>query len=188
MLKIRIIRKTVLIVSGCMVLCASLAFGQTLRSDEYSNLVEKPVEPVNKVQKKTPTLSSYAGDNGKDKRYNGENWNDLNRLMQAGDVYAGMMVKLALVRGMYEGALEIAPEKTESIYFITPRYRDITRLIDIVYADGKNERIPVVELLKVVGMELRGEDAATALEELRTKFLIKKKVIAAPGTRTLTAN
>ncbi|MDP8258254.1 MAG: hypothetical protein P9L90_02370 [Candidatus Aadella gelida] len=122
---------------------------EVLTSYERSGVGESPG---------TETLSSHEGASKKDTRYNGWNWNNITLLIRNGGVYAGTMMKLALVRGIYEGARTLDPLREQAVYFQATTYKRIADALDVFYVDEYNRNIPVAEALKVVAMYLRGEE------------------------------
>ncbi|MFH1837245.1 MAG: hypothetical protein ABH862_03935 [Candidatus Omnitrophota bacterium] len=122
---------------------------------------------------KPAVLTSYEPAKKEDNRYNGDDWNGLNRLIQHGEIYAGMMIKLALVRGIYEGAQTMDAIKEKMFYYSGIPYKGIVKTLDIFYIDENNLGIPVAEALKVVAMILGGEDKTIindAVEKLQASF------------------
>ena len=107
-----------------------------------------------------------------DRRFTGEQWNSLNRLILHGDRITAQMGKLALVRGVFEGAWTMDAEKTNSTYIMGVRYGEFVEILDSLYSDQENVKIPVAEALKLATMKLKNQEpeASDKAIELRAQY------------------
>lgn len=124
-------------------------------------------------QVRTKISSDHEKDTKRDNRYNGRDWSRLSLLIQHGETYAGMMIKLALVRGIYEGARTVDRIKAKKFFYPVDSYRGIADEIDKFYSYEGNLNIPVAEALKVITMALSRKDKTVidrTLEKLRSSF------------------
>jgi len=124
-------------------------------------------------QVRTEISSDHEKDTKRDNRYNGRDWSRLNLLIQHGETYAGTMIKLALVRGIYEGAGTIDQIKAKAFYYPVDSYSGIAAEIDKFYSYEGNLNIPVAEALRIITMVLNREDKTgidSSLEKMRSSF------------------
>lgn len=88
-------------------------------------------------------------------------WKRLNRNV---DPATRQLVKVILVRGIYEGAWAVNEAEARETFFIYARYSTIAYALDRFYSDDRNIKIPITQALIVVSMELKREDK-TAIED-----------------------
>jgi len=103
------------------------------------------------------TLISYEEDLKQDNRYTGEDWESITRLIENGDIFTGVMIKIALVRGIYEGAQTLDRAKTKEMYYFGVPYKVMVKGLDEFYLEKKNRVIPVAEALKITTTSMKGK-------------------------------
>ena len=106
-------------------------------------------------------------------RFNGYDWNRMNRLIQSGEPYVGMMGKAVMVRATCEGAMTIDNFKTRKAYNTTVKYGTFVKSLDKFYCYKANMKIPVAEAMKVISMEFGGASNLVvddATKAMRSKF------------------
>lgn len=87
------------------------------------------------------------------------------------DVVMRETAKIWLIQGIYEGVWSFKDSQEESgrdVYYYETDYEQLVSAVDQFYSDSKNIRIPVVQALRIITMELRGEKKAVINKELRT--------------------
>jgi hypothetical protein len=70
-----------------------------------------------------------------------------------------------MVRGICEGAWTINRSEAEKVYYTGVKYGTFIRELDYFYTDMDNVNIPVAEALKIISMQLRGEDSSVINSE-----------------------
>jgi hypothetical protein len=96
--------------------------------------------------------------------FNGELWNSPE--LSSKDFLAQTM-KVYLIRGVYEGIYYVNPKKLCSIYTCERNYEDLVMALDKFYGDDENIKIPIVDALELVSMEIKGKDKTLIQEKLR---------------------
>jgi len=96
--------------------------------------------------------------------FNGELWNSPE--LSTKDFLAQTM-KMYLIRGVFEGVYYISPKKLCAIYSCNSSYEELVTALDKFYENNENVKIPIVDALELVSMEIKGEDKTLIQEKLR---------------------
>lgn len=91
---------------------------------------------------------------------------------------SGKGMRVALIRGFYEGVWFADPNLFNARYYLETDYGTLVDAVDRFYGDHRNTNIILGYALQVIAMELRGEDKKKIddfLKELRSKALDYQK-------------
>ncbi|MFH1593367.1 MAG: hypothetical protein ABID09_01555 [Candidatus Omnitrophota bacterium] len=157
----------VIFVAVCAVFYCESDASTVLRSDER-------IAPSFEGTGESQILRSSELRAGEIERYDGRYWRRMDQLNRSGEPYISVLGKVALVRGIYEGAWTVDPVKASTVYFQDMSFGGLILALDNIYKEGKNIGIPVAEALKIVSMELRGENASvvnSTLNRMRSVYL-----------------
>ena len=91
------------------------------------------------------------------------------------------LVKIVLVRGIYEGAWFTDSEKTKKRFYNNIKYSSLANALDDFYSDSYNIKIPIYYALEVVSMKYKGassKDIEKRIKQLRFEWANKASACA----------
>jgi len=107
------------------------------------------------------TLASAAPASAQDQKedaavlfFNGLQWNELSQI----DEQAATTVKMFLVRGIYEGAFVMDPERALSQFYPNVSYEDLIFALDKFYREFRNLKTPVSYALVMISRDLEKQN------------------------------
>ena len=91
------------------------------------------------------------------------------------------LVKIVLIRGIYEGAWFTDNEKTQDRFYNNVKYSDLAQALDEFYSDSYNIKIPIYFALEIVAMKYKAKSPKSIekrIKELRYEWAKKASACA----------